>query len=91
MTLLHPIRTRQQRAYDDGLKAGIELGEYATRRRAFNFLRAQADIHHGEPGDAIRRGALNHAADRFRDRRDPGRPPAAGTLEEADDAEGVRA
>lgn len=51
-------------------EAGVEEG----RRQAWEFLRAQARAHRGEPGDDIRRGALNQAADRIRDHREVGRP-----------------
>ena len=59
---LHPIRS----AFDRGRAQG--------RADAVEFLRAQAARHHGEVGDARRRGALNAAADALRDGREAGRP-----------------
>jgi len=43
------------------------------RAQAVEHLRSTADVHHGEVGDARRRGALNAAADAIRDGRAPGR------------------
>lgn len=46
----------------------FERGREAERAEVVEFLRAQADIHRGNHSDAKRRGAINHAADRIRDR-----------------------
>lgn len=50
-------------------KRGVQKG----LRRAEDHLRATAELHHGQVGDARRRGALNRAADRIRDGREPSR------------------
>ena len=66
---LHPIR----RAFERGL----ELGAARTRAEDIAYLRAQAAANdQGGPSDRIRRGTLNHAADRLRDGLPPGRPKA---------------
>lgn len=50
-------------------KRGVERG----RREAVDHLRVKAQLHHGQVGDARRRGVLNSAADEIRDGREASR------------------
>ncbi|GAW50586.1 MULTISPECIES: hypothetical protein [unclassified Nocardioides] len=56
------------------IRRARELGRQEGRAEAVDFLYAQAAIHRDAPSDQKRRGALHHAADRFRDGRGVGRP-----------------
>ncbi|MBB3041187.1 hypothetical protein [Nocardioides soli] len=62
-------------------QAGIQLGREQERGRILAWLHDQAALHHHAHGDAARRGALNHAADRLRDGRAPGRAEGTETTD----------
>lgn len=64
---------RLLRAY----RRGYQLGQARARRQDIEFLRAQAELHHGEVGDQRRRAALNHAATQLLQGKPPSRPNEA--------------
>lgn len=55
-------------------RRGYELGRARERARNIQFLKAQADVHHGEVGDQRRRAALNVAATKLEQGKPVGRP-----------------